>query len=268
MMAKKDNFDFDTDSKPKFSFDFGFLKNLTKKQKELILMIAIAVILVVVIVIVGVIITTNKGGDAGGENAGENTGNVGGDESGDGSSVENEDTTPEDVMEFYLSSPPTKTEYYIGDAADYAGLVAYIRSETLGSVTVSYDDAPEMFKFTGFDTSKATDELKITVEYAGATDVFSIKVLEHSITQATLLGITVDPLPKTQYKVGKSFNPTGGYIVAEYSDGSTQRIELTLANVVGFGSIANTPGEHQVRIKYSDDHGGYAETYIIVTIVE
>ncbi len=265
-MAKKDNFDFDTDSKAKFSLDFGFLKNLTQKQKELILMIAIAVILVVVIVIVGVVIFT--GDNNGGGNTGGNAGNEGNGESGDGSSNENEDATPEDVIEFYLSSPPTKSEYYIGDAADYSGLVAYIRSATLGSVTVSYDDAPEMFKFTGFDTSKATDELKITVEYAGATDVFTIKVLEHSITQATLLGITVDPLPKTQYKVGKSFNPTGGYIVAEYSDGTTQRIELTLANVVGFGSIANTPGEHQIRIKYSDDHGGYAETYITVTIVE
>lgn len=257
-MAKKDNFDFDTDSKAKFSFDFGFLKNLTKKQKELILMIAIAVVLVVAIVIVGVVVLTgnNNGGSGNGGNLEKD------DEDGGNTEVPNE------VVEFYLSSAPNKTLYYVGDSEDYTGLVVCVKESGGDENLVSYESDPDAFTFSGFDSSKPAEEQVITVECRGFTDTFTIKIIENDIAHATLIGITVDPLPQTTYKVGESFKHTGGYIVAEYSDGTFETIKLRMKHVSGYGAIANTPGEHEITISYSDDHGGYAETTITITITE
>lgn len=263
-MAKKDNFDFDTDSKAKFNFDFGFLKNLTKKQKELILMIAIAVVLVIVIVVVGVIIFT--GNKSGSGNNGGSTGNNTGDQSGELDDGNTE--VPEEISKFEISTNPTKTEYYVGDLEDYSGLTVYIKNAEGSSSFISYNSDPDAFTFSGFDSSKPAEEQVITVECRGFTDTFTIKIIENDIAHATLVGITVDPLPQTTYKVGESFKHTGGYIVAEYSDGTFETIKLRMKHVSGYGAIANTPGEHEITISYSDDHGGYAETKITVTIVE
>ena len=263
-MAKRDDFDFDAESGGKFKLDLSFLANLTKQQKGIILIAAVAVVLVIAIVVTVVLVGANSG-NGGGNDTPDDSSTSGDGTPGDG---DGEAVLPEDIIEFYISAEPTKKIYYIGDTADYSGLTVYVRSETLGSVSISYDDAPDSFTFTGFDSSRANEALVITVEYAGSVADFTVQILDHSEARATLVGITVNPLPKTTYKVGKQFNPTGGVIVAEYSDGTIQTIDLTLAKVPGVGAIAYTPGEHQVRVVYSDDHGGYAETYITVTITE
>ena len=256
-MAKKDNdnFDFETESEGKGKFDLaGFFSNLTKQQKGIILAVVAAVI-VVAIVIVGIVL------GAGNNNAG-NT-----EDTGDGENI-NDGTVPEEITNFYISSAPTKTLYYVGDNLDCAGLAVYVKSEELGSMYINYDADPDAFTITGFDSSVATEEQVITVECQGFTDTFTIKILANEVGQASLKGITIDPLPVTTYKVGDSFDTTGGYIVAEYSDGTFVTVELTMKHIFGFGKVAGTPGEHQIKVKYADDHGGYAETYITITITE
>lgn len=256
-MAKKDNdnFDFETEGKAKVSFDLSFLKNLTKKQKGFILAVIAAVVVVAVIVVCIAIGTKN------GQSGDDNDDWVSGDIPADG-------TMPDEITKFYIASMPVKTHYTVGDQADYAGLSVQIKNADDISMIIHYENDPDAFTITGFDSSKPAEQLVITVECQGFTDTFTIDVVSNNIAQTTLVSITVDPLPKTTYKVGESFSHTGGYIVAEYSDGTYQTIKLRMSHVSGFGAIANTPGEHQIKVSYSDDHGGYAETYITITITE
>ena len=256
-MAKKDNdnFDFETEGKAKVSFDLSFLKNLTKEQKGIILA-AVATVLVVAIIVVCIALGANNN-----DNSNNNDG------TGEGETV-NDGTVPDEITKFYISSAPTKTLYYVGDNLDCTGLSVYVKSEELGSMYINYDADPDAFTITGFDSSVATEEQVITVECQGFTDTFTIKILANEVGQASLKGITIDPLPVTTYKVGDSFDTTGGYIVAEYSDGTFVTVELTMKHIFGFGAVAGTPGEHQIKVKYADDHGGYAETYITITITE
>lgn len=256
-MAKKDNdnFDFETEGKAKVSFDLSLLKNLTKEQKGIILA-AVATVLVVAIIVVCIALGANNN-----DNSNNNDG------TGEGETV-NDGTVPDEITKFYISSAPTKTLYYVGDNLDCTGLSVYVKSEELGSMYINYDADPDAFTITGFDSSAPAEEQVITVECQGFTDTFTIKILANEVGQASLKGITIDPLPVTTYKVGDSFDTTGGYIVAEYSDGTFVTVELTMKHIFGFGAVAGTPGEHQIKVKYADDHGGYAETYITITITE
>ena len=260
-MAKKDDFDFDAESGGKFKFDLSFLANLTKQQKGIILIAAVALVLVIAIVVTVVLIGTNSGNDTPVDPGTSDGDTMGGDEDGN-------TEVPEDIVNFYISSEPTKTLYTVGDLFDCAGLTVYLKSEETGSMYVSYDDDPDAFIITGFDSSAPVEEQVITVECRGFTDTFTVTIVAKETSKASLVSITVDPLPKTEYKVGESFSHTGGYIVAEYSDGTTETIKLRMKHVTGFGAISNTPGEHQVKVEYSDDHGGYAYTYITITITE
>ena len=258
-MAKKDDFDFDAESGGKFKFDLSFLANLTKQQKGIILIAAVALVLVIAIVVTVVLIGANSKDDIPEDldtNEGEHIGDGGNNE------------VPDEISQFYISSNPTKTSYYVGDNADYSGLTVYFKSESTGSVFLGYDEDPDAFTITGFDSSAPVEEQVITVECRGYTDTFTVTILEKETAKATLIGITVDPLPRTTYPVGYSFETTGAYIVCEYSDGTTESVPLTMKHISGFGAIAYTPGEHQIKVKYADDNGGYAETYITVTITE
>lgn len=257
-MAKKDNFDFETESKSKLNLNFDFLKNLTKQQKGIILAAVVAVVVIIAIVIILAFVGANSG-NSGEGNGSENSGNENGG---------NPNEMPEEITKFYISALPSKTEFTVGDPIDFSGLTVYVKSSEDESLYISYDDDPDAFTITGFDSSAPAEEQVITVECRGFTDTFTIKILEKDIGAARLVGITIDPLPQTIYKVGESFNTTGGYIVCEYSDGTYKTEEITMKNIFGFGAIAYTPGEHQIKIKYSDENGGYAETTITITITE
>lgn len=262
-MAKKDNFDFETESKPKSGISFDFLKNLTQKQKGIIIAAVVGIVLVIAIVVTIILIGANNNNSGNGGNE-ANVNNPGNSENDD----ENNNEMPEEITKFYISALPSKTEFTVGDPIDFSGLTVYVKSAEDESLYISYDDDPDAFIITGFDSSAPAEEQVITVECRGFTDTFTIKILEKDTGTARLVGITIDPLPQTTYKVGESFNTTGGYIVCEYSDGTFKTEAITMKNIFGFGAIAYTPGEHQIKIKYSDDKGGYAETYITVIIVE
>lgn len=272
-MAKKDNFDFDTDSKAKFSFDFGFLKNLTKKQKELILMIAIAVVLVVAIVIVGVVILTgeNNGGNGTG---GNNSGGSGSGESTDGENDTDQGDDDHDVdldaepTQIYVANLPTKTTYYVNDTVpNYSGLVIGVMEPNSSGFKLSYDEYPNEFTITGFDTSSPAESQEITVEYKGYTATFNIEIKARE-EGATLVAIRVDPLPnKTTYKLGEALSYTGGRVVCEYSDGTTKtlRFKDEGVQISGFATITS-PGEYDIKVEYYDDKGGYAWTTFKITM--
>ena len=255
-MAKKDNenFDFDTEEgKGKFSFDLSFLKNLTKQQKGIILIAAVAVVLVIAIVVTCIALGANSNNGGGNNNpGGNNQGGVGSD----------------DVETMYISSQPTKQVYYVGEQPDYSGLIVCINTVNAGTCFETYDANPELFTFSGFDSSVPNEELKVTLEYKGKSLSFNLKILETPEVPPVLQSIRLDPMPQTEYSVGDVFRAKGAKIIATYSDGTTQAISLMISHLSGFGAAVQTPGEHEIKVGYFDDFGGYAETSFTITVTE
>ena len=260
-MAKKDNdnFDFETEGKAKVDFDLSFLKNLTKQQKGIILIAAVAVVLVVAIIITCVAL-----GVGGNGNGGSGSGNSGSGENGGNDNYE----IPDEITGMLIASEPSKLIYYVGDTVDYSGLSVTVTEGINTKHTVFYDDSPEDFTITGFDSSVAVESQTITVECRGFTDTFTVEIRAIADGTSALQSITVIPPTKTTYEVGKPLDLTGGYIEAHYSDGTTETIKLRMKYVSGYSAVASIPGEHEIKVAYYDDFGGYAETTFTITITE
>ena len=255
MAKKEENFDFDTEGKAKFSFDLSFLKNLTKQQKGIILIAAVAVVLVIAIVVTCIALGAN-GGNGGSSNGGTN---IGGENNGD--------EVPDEISVFYISSTPTKISYVVGEEPDYSGLTFYMKSEATGSIFISYNSDPDAFTFSGFDSSAPVDEQVITVECNGFTDTFKISVRKLEDTPPILVSIHLDPMPKTEYKVGDKFSYKSGKIVCTYDDGSTKVVDLTLNELSGFEGVTKEVGEHTITVKYRENGVTMKITYTI-TVTE
>lgn len=273
-MAKKDDFDFETEGKGKFSLDLSFFTNLTKQQKGIILIAAVAVVLVIAIVITVVLVGANidsgndgtPGGITSGGDNDDNGENNNGNEDNDGDI--DDDANP---VQIYVADMPTKTSYYVGDSANYSGLVIGVMEENSSGFKLSYNEYPEKFEITGFDSSAPAEEQTITVKYREFTTTFTVEILPAPSSSADLVSISMKELPRTKFFIisGRleAFNPEGGIILCEYSDGSTREVELQISNVSGYSYIT-TAGEYTLTIKYFDDNGGYAETTIDITVVE
>ena len=259
MAKKEENFDFETEGKAKFSFDLSFLKNLTKQQKGIILIAAVAVVLVIAIIVTCIALGANSNNNNGGNNNGGN--NIGGGNNQGG-------VASDDVETMYVSSMPTKEVYYVGEQPDYSGLIVCINTISAGTVFEAYNSNPDAFTFSGFDSSVPNEELKITVEYKGKSLSFNLKIIESPKVPPVLQSIRLDPMPQTEYSVGDVFRSKGAKIIATYSDGTTQVISLKISHLSGFGAAVQTPGEHEIKVGYFDDYGGYAETSFTITVTE
>ena len=262
-MAKKDNdnFDFETESEGKGKFDLvGFFKNLTKKQKGIILAAVVGIVVVIAIVVTCIALGSNNNNSANGNGGNDDgTSGVGGDNQGG--------DMPDTILDFQVSAPPYKTVYYVGETADYEGLYLYYRNADDRSRYIYYTDDPGAFTITGFDSSAPMENQVITVESAGFTATFTVTILEIPEVLPTLVGIRISPMPQTTYTLEDAFRFNNAKIIAEYSDGTTKTEYLAMNHIDGFGAI-DSVGEHEIIIRYFDDNGGYAETYITITITE
>ncbi|MBQ7326503.1 MAG: bacterial Ig-like domain-containing protein [Clostridia bacterium] len=257
-MAKKDNdnFDFETEAEGKGKLDIAqFFKNLTKKQKGIILATVVGVLVVIAIVVTCVLVGTGNN-----NNNGDNGGNI--------NNGENNNEIPDEVADFYISSSPTKTVYYVGDVADYSGLIVYIDGKGDEDMTIVYNVNPELFTITGFDSSAPVEEQIITVDVGGHTATFTVEIKAIDTTNPILQSITVVPPIKTTYAKGMPLDLAGSSIEAHYSNGETVTVTLKMSNISGYSAIARTPGEHEITVVYTDEFGGYAETTFTVTITE
>lgn len=259
-MAKKDteNFDFETESEGKGKFDIvGFFKNLTKQQKGIILVAAVAIVLVVAIVITVVIIGTTGGNNNDVNNNGT-TNNGGG----------NDDNI---ISNISIAAAPGKRAYYVGELPNYQGLVLEVNSGVDSSVLIYYDETPDDFIFTGFDSSVPVEEQVITVEYQGKTDTFTVEIKEIP-ENPILVSIHFSTYPQQIFNVDDSFSFRDGVLTCTYSDGSTVDIPLKSSYMYGLSEIFDPsddhillPGEHTIRIEYGED-GVFVQTEYVITV--
>lgn len=150
-----------------------------------------------------------------------------------------------DISGIEIKTPPTKQEYFVGDALDSTGL----------AVLVKYTDGTSETITSGFTVSEldssSIGEKEITVTYKNHTTAFKVLVYE-------LQGIRITHYPeKTYYRVGETFDPTGLVVVAMRTNNTEK--EITDYTVSGFDS--SKVGAKTITVSYQTEIGG-VETFI------
>ncbi len=143
---------------------------------------------------------------------------------------------PVRVESIEMKTLPTKLVYKQGEAFEPQGT----------SVTVTYNNGEKSVQTRGLEFygySKTPGVKTITVVYDGAQTQFKVSV---SASEVARLVVVHEPLKKLYY-VGDEIDFTGLSIVAEYTDGSTERITDYIS---GFSAL-NEPGKKIVMISFA-----------------
>jgi len=155
-------------------------------------------------------------------------------------------------------TPPTKTDYYIGDELDTAGMVV-----TANYTDDSTKDVTSAATLSGFDSSTERD-VTVTVSYTEdektVTATFTVTV----IPRPELSSITVTPPTKTQYNVGEELDTWGMVVYANYI-GESNKIVTKAVTLSGFDS--SSVGIVTVTVSYTEGNITKTATFD-VTIVE
>ena len=152
----------------------------------------------------------------------------------------------EEVTSLTIATKPTKTNYYVGDTLNTAGLTlkAAYNNGTTQTITSGFTCTPTALTSAGVQT--------VTVNYGGKTATFTVNVQD-----VTLSGIAVASNPtKTSYYVGDTLDTTGLKLTATYSNGTTQTIT---SGFTCTPTALSTAGAQTVTVNY----GGKTATFTV-----
>ena len=168
------------------------------------------------------------------------------------------------IAKIEIISEPIKLEYKVGDEPDYTGLVVKATRNNGKTLILRANDCV----IEGFGSELAAENQIITVNYGGCIDIFSVKIIEEIKPAPILTGIRLDPMPKTEYKVGEKLDVNGVYVVREYLDGSTVKVNLLKTDVEGWrDAYYGGPGTYTLRVSY-EENGVTVYTSFDITITE
>ena len=161
-------------------------------------------------------------------------------------------------------TPPTKTEYEIGEDFDPTGLV----------VTATYSDkttrelAEEDYTLdtAGFDNSSA-GEKTITVTYV--EDEVTVTA-SFTVTVVNLMkSIVVTDLPtKIEYEIDEQFDPAGLKVAVVMSDGSTQTLENTEYTLDTSNFDSSTAGEKLITVIYGEGETAMTVSFAVTVAIK
>ena len=152
----------------------------------------------------------------------------------------------EEVTSLTIATKPTKTNYYVGDTLNTAGLTlkAAYNNGTTQTITGGFTCTPTALSTAGAQT--------VTVNYGGKTATFTVNVQD-----VTLSGIAIASNPtKTSYYVGDTLDTTGLKLTATYSNGTTQTIT---GGFTCTPTALSTAGVQTVTVNY----GGKTATFAV-----
>ena len=152
----------------------------------------------------------------------------------------------EEVTSLTIATKPTKTNYYVGDTLNTAGLTlkAAYNNGTTQTITSGFTCTPTALTSAGVQT--------VTVNYGGKTATFAVNVQD-----VTLSGIAIASNPtKTSYYVGDTLDTTGLKLTATYSNGTTQTIT---GGFTCTPTALSTAGVQTVTVNY----GGKTATFTV-----
>ena len=152
----------------------------------------------------------------------------------------------EEVTSLTIATQPTKTNYYVGDTLNTAGLTlkAAYNNGTTQTITSGFTCTPTALSTAGVQT--------VTVNYGGKTATFAVNVQD-----VTLSGIAIASNPtKTSYYVGDTLDTTGLKLTATYNNGTTQTIT---SGFTCTPTALSTAGVQTVTVNY----GGKTATFAV-----
>ncbi|MBR7116627.1 MAG: bacterial Ig-like domain-containing protein [Clostridia bacterium] len=220
----------------------NFLRNINLRDKKTIMIIvAVAIVLVAVIATIIAVSVSNSIADEQGKN----------------------------IQSIYIDSWPEKLQYYVGEKASYDGLViAVLKNNGTIERIVYSEDTKDKLTISGFDSSKATEEQIITVEYKNYSCKFYISVKEVPKPASILTSISIAVMPKTEYKMDEWLDVSSGMIKKHYSDGTSKNTIMLDSYVSGWNEAHEAgPGTYTLTVSYKEG-GVLKKTTFDITITE
>lgn len=158
-----------------------------------------------------------------------------------------------EIKQIYIESFP-KLQYYVGEEADYSGLSLALVLKNGDIEYIQYnEETKDEIIITGFDSKKATESKKITIQYEDVSSTYYISIKDVPKPDPVLINIKIDVMPKTEYKVGEWLNTEGGMLIKEYNDGSTSRTIIINQYISGWEeAVAGGPGTYTLTITYKE----------------
>ena len=145
-----------------------------------------------------------------------------------------------------ITTPPTKTEYVLGETFSKAGMVvtAYYDNDTSHAVN-NYTWSPT--------TALTFDDKEITISYTedGVTKTAKQPI---SVVDVQIKSVEITKKPtKMEYNLGDTFDPTGLEATVTYTDGKTKDVTLDDPNLTVQPTVLNDVNDTVVRATYEED---------------
>lgn len=226
----------------KKNFEYKSYSDKSAKKRKIIIIVAIALVaaLVIAAIVVGIVTAINK---------------------------KKADQLAEErkqLAAIQVARVPDKASYYCGEFFDKTGLIVYTITKGNSIAKIDIDQC----EITGFDSSVAVKKQVITVTYKGFTDTFNIEIKEPPSVAPVLESISMEVLPKTDYKLGEGYDGEGGVILCKYTDGTTKTVELDNEYISGFRAAYEAGvGEYDITVTYTEN-GIQVQTTYKITITE
>lgn len=144
-----------------------------------------------------------------------------------------------------ITTNPTKTAYYVGDALDLTGMVVEATYVDGDKATITdYTSSPA----NGSTLSEAGD-VTVTISAGGKSDTIDV-----TVTAVVLTSIEVATEPtKTTYNINETLDLTGMVVKAVYTNGDKETLASTdYATSPADGDTLDTTGEVTVTVTYEE----------------
>lgn len=215
------------------------MKLQNNKKKKTIVIVSVIVAVLVVAAVAGIILSLFKGPDQ---------------------------VDPKEIQSISLSTPPTKTTYYVGEPFDATGVSVQVKTNDMSYTSfVDYTN----LTFSGFDSSAPAEEQVITVSYKGFTTTFTVTIKEIPSATPTLVSIKLSDNFVSTYTLDwwKEYGPVFDNVdlICTYSDGTEKRVPMSAGYCLEIDTSIDTPTTVDIPVQYIDG-GIVAEMTITVTI--
>lgn len=166
------------------------------------------------------------------------------------------------IQTIEITRQPDKLVYLVGEEADYEGMRVTVTRNNGETFVVRASDC----EITGFNSEYAVESCIVRVSYLGCTDFISLQIIENEKPAPVLESIYLEPEPKTTYKYGDPLDVSGIYVVRQYVDGSTVKVNLLSTDVYGWDKVTG-PGTYDLTVRYGESGILCTYTYTI-TVTE
>ncbi len=144
-----------------------------------------------------------------------------------------------------ITTPPTKTDYVVGESFDPAGMVVSVVYE---------DDSKEALEASAYTLDPtgalAVSNRRITVTYKVDEETEFTATQNITVHNNVVSVVVKTPATKTGYAIGEVFDPTGMVVTVTYEDKSTKDVDITADNVT-YDKTPLTGSETEITLTYS-----------------